>query len=310
MSRILGIGGTAYDMLAVIPHMPAWEEVEYIEEYEVQQGGMVATGIVAASRLGAKTEYIGALGDDPEAQFHIENFTRHNVLQEKVITYPGESSAITVVLVHAGTGRRSFIHYKGVNAKPRLDLQEFDFSEVSHLLLDGFFFDTAMEAAREARRLNITTVTDMSPRTRNPNLPEYLNLIDYPVLSELFLCPYTNIQNPLEAGKSIIQQGNKSLIVTCGEKGSYIITHEGTEHLPTYPIQMVDSTGAGDVFHGGFIFALWKGYSVSDSVRFASACAALNCTRIGGQKGIPDYIEVCNFLLQQNPGNKSWIKPA
>ncbi len=308
MSRILGVGGTAYDMLAVIPYMPAWEEVEYIEEYEVQQGGMVATGVVAASKLGAETEYIGALGDDPEAQFHIENFTANNVRQERVVIYPGESSAITVVLVHTSTGRRSFIHYKGVNAKPQLDMDSIDFTGVSHLLLDGFFFDTALYAAREARKLGITTITDMSPRTRNNKLIEYFNLIDYPVLSELFICPYTNIQNPLEAGKSLLQKGNKALIVTCGEKGSYIIRNDGTEHLPTYPVKLIDSTGAGDVFHGGFIFALWKGYEVSDSIRFASACAAINCTRIGGQKGIPSYTEVRNFLLQQDSSNKNWLK--
>ena len=307
MSKILGIGGTAYDMLAVIPYMPAWEEVEYIEEYEVQQGGMVATGIVTAGILGAQTEYIGAFGDDPEALFHKNNFTRNKVIQDRAIIFPGERSAITVVLVHSSTGRRSFIHYKGVNEKPDLGLGKIDFSGVSHLLLDGFFFNSAMQAAAQAREQGIITVTDLSPKNRHVKLREYLNLIDYPVLSELFICPYTNIPDALEAGKSLLQPGNKALIVTCGEKGSYIITSDGTDHVPTFPVKLIDSTGAGDVFHGGFIFALWKKYGLRESVLFASAGAALNCTKIGGQKGIPSYSEVCAFLKQQNPGNKNWL---
>ncbi|ORC37380.1 hypothetical protein B4O97_04095 [Marispirochaeta aestuarii] len=299
MKRILGLGGIAYDILSVIPNMPAWEEVEYIEEYQVQQGGMVATGLVTAAKLGADTEIISAIGNDTEGMSHLENFNRFGIKCDNVMISNENRSAVTLVLIHSSTGRRSFIHYKGVNGLSNLNINKINYENVSHMLFDGFFFETALKAAIKARKMNIVTVTDLSPKNRDPRLTEYLKYIDYPVLSELFLCSYTNISDPIEAGKSLLQNGNKALIVTCGEKGSYIIKKDGIENIPAYKVNVIDSTGAGDVFHGAFIFALWKGYDLKKTVRFANACAAINCQTVGGQKGIPTLEEVQEFTIKK-----------
>lgn len=308
MNRILGIGGVAYDMLSVVDNMPAWEDIEYIEKYEVQQGGMAATGIVTACKLGAQTEFIGAIGNDLQGQFQIDTFSTNGVKHDNIRIYENDISPLTIVLIHSVTGRRSFIHYKGVNTKPELDSVEIDLTGVSHILFDGFFFNTALEVAKRARELGIVSVTDMSQQNRNPKIMEYLSFIDYPVLSELFVCPYTNISDPLEAGKSLFQETNKALLVTCGSKGSYIITKDSIEHIPAFEIKPVDSTGAGDVFHGALIFSIWKGYGLKESVSFASACAALICEKIGGQIGIPSFEETKEFVLKHQPSANEWLR--
>jgi sulfofructose kinase len=305
--KILGVGAIVYDMLAVIPHMPAWEEVEYIEQYDIQQGGMAATGIVTASKLGAPTEIIGVVGNDFEGEFSLSNLEAHGVEVSRVARDKTSRSAITVALIHSSTGRRTFIHYKGVNERGSIEQTDINLTGISHILLDGFFFDTALQVAQKSRENDIITVTDLSPKNRNSRLKEYLNLIDYPILSELFVCPYTNINDSIEAAKSLLQDGNKALILTCGEKGAYIITSTDIVHVDSFDIDVVDSTGAGDVFHGGFIFGLWYGFDVYHAVIFASACSAITCTKVGGQSGIPNFTEVRDFIHRKSPNYVDWI---
>lgn len=308
MSRILGIGGVAYDMLAMIPHLPAWEEIEYIQEYQVQQGGMVATAMVAAAKLGGNTEYFGAVGDDLQGKFLLENFKINKVLHDRTLVINGGDSAFTIVLIHKGTGRRSFIHNKGIQIRSELTMDEIDLSGVSHVLFDGFYFNTAFRTAKKIRETGgIVSITDISPRNREKQLRDFLELIDYPILSELFVRPYTNISNALEAGKSLFSKKNKALLITCGDKGVHIITNEGTVFVPSFQVKLVDSTGAGDVFHGAFCFGMWKGYGLKEAAVFASAVAALKCTKIGGQKGIPNFQETRDFILQRSPECRDWL---
>lgn len=308
MRKILGIGGTAYDMLSMIDRIPTWEEIEYIDSYDVQQGGMVATALVAASRLGAEAEFIGGLGDDPQGDFMVKNFKKNGVSCDRVKIFPGKSSAFTIVLIQKNTGKRTFIHNKGIQLQPNLTEASIDLSETSHIIFDGFFFDTAMRIAAEARKLGIESATDISPRNRNPLLLDFLALIDYPILAELLVKPYTGLADPLEAGKKVFSKTNKALIITCSERGVYIITKDGTDHIPAFPVEAVDTTGAGDVFHGAFAFARYSGYDLKQSVLLSSAVSAVKCTKIGGQSGIPTYDEVKKFLIHRLPASAGWLK--
>ncbi len=307
MSAILSVGGLSYDMLVVIPEMPTWEAIEYVEEYQVQQGGMAATASVTASKLGADAEYIGGISDDLPGEFLKANFRKYHVQCDRIRVFEKENSPYTVVLIHKATSRRSFIHQKGVQERAELLKEDIDLTGVRFILFDGFYFETACRTAAQARQLGIVSVTDLSPRNRAPRIRDYLELIDYPILSELFLKSYLEINDPLEAGKRMYSKRNKALIVTCGDQGVYIITAAGSEHIPAFRIEPVDTTGAGDVFHGAFLFSLWKGYGVREAVLFSSAVSALKCTKIGGQSGIPDFDETRNFLLRHRPDCAAWL---
>jgi sulfofructose kinase len=307
MCEILGLGGVCYDMLTVISEMPLWEECQYIEKHQAQQGGMVATALVAASKLGAKTEYIGGISSDLPGEFLKNKFNQHHVKIDRIRVFENESSPFSTVLIHKGTGRRSFIHYKGVQAREELFSDDIDLSGIRFILFDGFYFNTATRVARQARDEGIISVTDISASNRNPKIMEYFSLIDYPVLSELFVKSYYKTEDPLEAGKKFYNKKNKAVLVTCGDRGVYIITNEGSEHIPAFKVKPVDTTGAGDVFHGAFLFSLWKGYGIRQATIFSSAVSALKCMRIGGQNGIPDFNETKAFITGRLPDAATWL---
>jgi sulfofructose kinase len=308
MCKLLAFGGLTCDILSVIPEMPSWEVTSYIEEYQMQQGGMAATAIVAASRLGAGTEYIGGISNDLQGEFLKDNFRKYHVKSDRVRVFENEISPFTIVLIDKATGRKTFLHKKGVQERAELFKDDLDLTGVRYILFDGFYFDTALRTAEQARKRGIVSVTDISPRNRNPKLLQYLGLIDYPILSELFVKSYFQTEDVLEAGKKLYTKNNKALLVTCGDRGVYVITDEGSEHIPAFKVKPLDTTGAGDVFHGAFLFSLWKGYPLHEAVLFSSAVSALKCTKIGGQSGIPDFNETKRFLIRQLPSCAGWLK--
>jgi len=301
------MGCIAYDMLAVIDTVPDWENLEYIQSYEVQQGGMAATAMVAASVLGADVEFLGSIGDDDEGEYHKRNFGKYGVKCDRVIVRKGEKSPFTFVLVEKGTGKRIFLHHKGVQDRDVLSDTDLDFGGARYVLLDGFYFQTALKMAAQARKQGLVTVTDTSMRNRQPRLLEYLDLIDYPVLSEVFAMNYSGIKDPLGAGKKLLQKNNKALIVTCSGEGLHIITHGGCSQVQAFKITPVDTTGAGDVFHGAFIFSLWKGFGLTEAATFSSAVSALKCTKMGGQSGIPTFEATKKFILENRPECSAWL---
>lgn len=307
MSELLALGGIACDMLAVIPDIPSWEELEYIEEYGMQQGGMAATAIVAASKLGADTEFIGGISDDLQGEFLKDNFKKYNVNIDRIRIFENEISPFSFVLIQKGTSKRAFIHKKGVQDRDEIFNEDIDLTGVRFILFDGFFLDTAIRTAKQAREKGIVSVTDISQKNRSPKLREYLDLIDYPILSELFVKSYMNTDDVVEAGKKLYSKNNKALLVTCGAKGAYIIAGNSVEFVPSFEVKPVDTTGAGDVFHGAFLFSLWKGYGLTEAVMFSSAVSAIKCTRMGGQNGIPNFNETKEFLLKEVPGSKEWL---
>jgi sulfofructose kinase len=307
MCEILGLGCVSYDMLSVIPEMPAWEAVEYIADYQVQQGGIAATATVAASKLGAPVEFIGGIAPGFQGEFLKDNFHKYGVNCERIRVLEDGTSQFTVVLIHQTTGRRTFVINKGVQDRTELFTDDLDLSGVRFMLFDGYYFDTTLRTARQARKAGIASITDLSQRNFHPRMREYLSLIDYPILPEIYVKAFCHLEDPLEAGKRIYHQDNKALIVTCGAQGAQIITGEGTAFVPAFKITPVDTTGAGDVFHGAFAFALWKGYGLREAVTFAGAVSALKCTKIGGQSGIPDFNETVKFITERRPECAAWL---
>jgi sulfofructose kinase len=307
MAEILGLGCVSYDMLSVIPEMPAWEAVEYIAEYQVQQGGIAATATVAASKLGAPVEFIGGIAPGFQGEFLKDNFRKYGVACDRIRVFEDGTSQFTVVLIHQASGRRSFIINKGVQDRTELFSGDLDLAGARFMLLDGYYFDTTLRIVGQARKEGVVTITDLSQRNFHPRMREYLSLVDYPILPEMYVKAFCNIDDPLEAGKRMYHPDNKALIVTCGDRGAQIITSEGTDFVPAFTVTPVDTTGAGDVFHGAFAFALWKGYGLREAVIFASAVSALKCTKMGGQSGIPDFEDAREFMLSRMPECAGWL---
>lgn len=301
MKKILGLGGVTTDQIGVVDHIPSSDEVIRLQEYRLQQGGMVATALVAAARLGAETEFLGVVGDDQNGRFALDRFAAEGVGTAGVRVVPGSISAFSFILVEKASGKRTIIHEPGVQRNRRLDDPPADpsvlLSGVGYLHLDGFWMDTAVALAEKAKEAGIPITLDIGQNQRDPKIETLLTLVDYVIPSLAFSRWYTQDEEGQGAAQALLRYGARAVIQTLGEQGAFVATREGQRFtVPAFPVQVVDTTGAGDSFHGGFLFALCRGYPLHEAVVFASAVAALKCTCLGGQAGLPSYPQVQRFL--------------
>jgi ribokinase len=165
-------------------------------------------------------------------------------------------------------------------------------SKVLHL--DGQFMPAAVQAARWAKDSGVKVCFDGNhPR---PGLDELLPLVDWLVVAETFLWAYTGHADPEQAARSLLSLGSEVLIVTQGEEGCHVWTADYSFLSPGFAVDAVDTTGAGDAFHGGFIYGRLQGWPLADVAVFANAVAALNCRTLGGRRGLPDLEEVRELI--------------
>lgn len=304
MAEILGLGGVSIDLIGRVSRIPAWDEIEYIAEHQKQQGGMVATAMTAVSRLGTDAEFIGGIGEDELGTYALQCFQKSGIHCERVQRFPGQSTAFTFVIVDEHSGKKAFLHYKGVQNNAELGTQHIDLSGVRFLHLDGFWFDTALRVARQAKQHGITITLDISPNNKHPQIRELFQVADYMIPSYMFAQRFTGEHDPFLAAQHLLQYGAKAVIITQGEEGCFLRTPEETYHLPAFTVPVIDTTGAGDTFHGAFLVGLHRGYDLRKTVIFASAVAALKCTKLGGQAGIPTFEETQQFLQKQGYGQE------
>ena len=294
---ILGIGGVCIDHLAVVPRMPDWDEIEHISRHMMQQGGMVATAMVAAARLGEKIEYLGGVGNDAAGHYALETFKKGHVGTARVKVFDNEDTAFSLVLVHEKSGKRTILHSRGVQKKLSLEVPVFDLSDVAFLHLDGYWFETALNFAKAARLQGIPVSLDPSSKLlHRVEAESLLPYVDYMIPSAAFARQFSGKENLFEAAQHFLTYGARTVIITNGKDGCFISTPAEHFHLPAFNVPVVDTTGAGDTFHGAFLAGLNKGYALRQVLRFASAAAALKCTKLGGQSGIPTLMEIRDFL--------------
>ena len=304
MRKILGLGGVTTDQIGLVDHIPGSDEVIRLQDYRVEQGGMVATALVAAARLGAQTEFLGAVGDDANGSRALERFAAQGVATPRVRVLAGAVSAFSFILVDSRSGKRTIIHEPGVQRNHALELSKQDYKALlegaGYLHLDGFWMDTAIELAETARQMQIPVTLDIGQNQRDPKIEALLSLADYVIPSLPFARRFTKQERVEQAAEVLLGYGAKGVIQTVGERGVFVIVKEGRSfNVPAFAVQVVDTTGAGDSFHGGFLFALSRDYPLKEAVVFASAVAALKCTKLGGQSGLPTLPQVRALLAER-----------
>lgn len=201
-----------------------------------------------------------------------------------------------MVLVEAGTGRRSILCYR---AAGELVLDEADRTYISsarYLHLDGHHMSAAITAARWARADGVKVSFDANrPR---PRLDELLPLVDVLIASERFPPAYTGQRDQVRAGRSLLELGPETVVITLGAEGCLCLWGDQVIPVPAFQVDVVDTTGAGDAFHGAFLYGLLQGWDLKRTAIFANAVAAINCTRLGGRAGLPTLAEVEAFLSE------------
>jgi ribokinase len=294
--KITGLGYCSIDYLCTVPRIPQDDKVQAHETME-QGGGPVATAICAAARLGAKTSFISAVGDDSRGQSILKGLALEGVDTTGIKLRIGAESPVAFCWIKDNTGHRSIVWSHG-SIKPLLP-EEVNVALVrdSGLLhLDGHHTDAAIYAAKIAHVSRTAVMLDAG--TMVPRIDELLALADIVIASKKFSERFTGKKNAETAMKTMFTKNTKFAAVTLGAKGSIGFDGRTIYHQPSFPVEVVDTTGAGDVFHGAFAYRYATGGDWQACLRFATAVAALKCTKLGGRTGIPTLAETELFLQE------------
>ena len=297
--HVTGIGQCSLDYLGLVDVYPHADTKKEVLTWQEEGGGPVATALVALERLGISCSFYGITGDD-EAGRKIRQLLVDEGIDVKGLLQRKESSSqLAFIAVEKDTGRRTIFWKRpsGKALQPE-DLDE-DFLIGSDLLLiDGLMLDVSLAAVKKAAELNIPVMLDAG--SARPGMPELAGCCDYVVASEVFAEGLGWELTPQALLKKYDSLGARALTITLGERGSITAADGRIIRMPAFKVEAVDTTGAGDVFHAGYIFGLLHGWDLERVVRFASAVAAIKCRQMGGRQGIPRMDEVMQFLQGQS----------
>jgi sulfofructose kinase len=294
---ITGIGQCSWDMLAQVASYPDRDTKEEVLYWEEQGGGPVATALVTAARYGYDCRFCGVVGDDPVGE-KIRRALRDEGIDVAGLMVRRDATSQNAFIVIEKAGGKRTIFWKRPSG-PELLPQELPVAYLDgarFLLLDGLMAEASLHAAREARDRGIPVMLDAG-RMR-PGMLELAGISDYLVAAEQFARDLGWTGDPHRFAGEAAQLGAKVVTVTLGEQGSITWHEEGTIRMPAFPVDVVDTTGAGDVFHGAYACGVLWGWPLRDTLAFASAAAALKCRTIGGRAGIPSVGEVLAFLAE------------
>ena len=296
------LGLNSIDYVALVPEFPGRNAKQRLDEFVRRPGGQMATAAAVCARLGWRARYIGSFGDDELAEIGRASLTGEGVDVSGAWNVPGATSQFAVVIVDRTTGERTVLW----NRHPGLKIAP---SQVSReavtmgrmLLVDCHETAAATQAARFAREAGIPTVVDVE-KVRN-GIHELLSSIDAIIAAEPFPPALTGYTEHGKALAAMAAEFKAPLVaVTLGEEGSLALCGGREFRTPAFPVDCVDSTGAGDAFHGGFVAACLRteGGDVESIMAYANAVAALNCRGLGARGGMPDAGEVQAMLMARS----------
>ncbi len=291
----LGFGICAADYLCLVPEYPKLDEKTETVQFSKQGGGPVATALVTLARMNYQTAFIGKIGSDFNGQFVIEQFAEEGVNTSGIIIDNTMPTNQAFIWIDKKSGKKSIV-LNGNLYRPVLE-DEINFDHVNsikYLLVDGRDTAGTFKAINWAKNLGAKIVLDAgSPRT---STEELLKSVDYPIVSQSFCHNYLKTRDYQKGVKKLLAYGVTAAVITCGADGCYGGDKSGIYYQEPFNIDVVDTTGAGDVFHGAFITGLLRNWGLPKILKFASATAALKCTKLGGREGIPDFSTVKSYL--------------
>jgi sulfofructose kinase len=294
---VVGVGINATDTIIRLPHFPVLDSKVELLSSEVRPGGQVASAIVACRRWGLSARYVGKIGDDEAGKLQAEEMKREGVDAHWIVS-PGCLSQSSYILVDEETGERTVLWKRD----PKIALQPGDLkrewiSGARALLVDGHDTEAALEAARWAREENIPVTGDFD--NRYPGVEALLHYVDFIVTSKDFPQRLTGEGNLLKSLPMIFKEFKCHLIAaTLGRLGVLAWNGENFSLCTGFTVNAIDTTGAGDIFHGAFLCGLARGWEIEDTLEFSCAGAALNCMASGARGGIQPQ-EVIQQLRHQ-----------
>lgn len=296
---VVTVGLNSIDLVAVVEHYPASNSKQRLESYSKRPGGQMATAAAVCARLGWRARYIGAFGSDDLAVMGRQSLTAEGVDVSAAWDVPNATSQFAVIIVDASTGERTVLWNRHPGLKMRA--AQIDTAAATSgriLLVDCHETPAATQAARVARAAGIPTVVDVE-KVRD-GIHDLLGHIDCILAAQAFPEALTGIGDPGRALAAIAAEYHAPLVaVTLGEEGSLALCGGREIRTPAFRVTCVDSTGAGDAFHGGFVAGCLRNpdADLEDVLTYANAVAALNCRALGARGGLPTPAEVDAMLL-------------
>jgi sulfofructose kinase len=292
---VVGVGLNATDTLLRVPHFPAFggKAPFHGEQYSV--GGQVASAVVTCAKLGLKTKYIGTVGNDERGRLQLQSLRDAGIDISHVYERDCPNQSAYIIIDEATGERTVFWHFADGLALSPDEIGEEHITCASLLHIDGHHTAAVERAARIAKASGIPVTVDVD--TIYAGFDQVLPYVDYLVASSEFPGRWTGIEDPFHALETIRKRfGMKVAAMTLGAHGALALSENGFVYSPAFVVNCVDTTGAGDVFHGAFCYAVLQQMPMAEALGFSNAMAALNCTAVGARGGIANLEEARHLL--------------
>lgn len=283
---VVGLGLNATDTVLIVREFPALGGKERLASIERQAGGQVATALVTCHRLGLCTRYIGKVGDDEGGRFQLASLRREGLDLRYVRVVRNTPNQLAYIIVDQKTGERTVFWDRDARlAVLPSELAAEAIRSTKVLLIDGCDVEAALQAARWAREAGALVVADLD--TVYKKVETLFPYIDYLIASAHFLPAVTGRDDPFRVLEYTAREyGVPAPGMTLGRDGALVYWQGRFHYSPGFVVETLDTTGAGDVFHGAFIYGLIAGWEMGRILDFSNAMAALNSTKLGARGGI------------------------
>ena len=290
---VVGVGLNSTDTLLIVPHFPAYAGKAPFHQEIVAPGGQVASALAACSRLGLRTTYIGAVGDDERGRIQLESLAQAGIDAAGVQRRANCATQSAYIIVDSATGERTVFwrHDDCLRIDPdQIAPEQIACGRLLHI--DGHDTLAVARAAAIARAHGIPVTVDVD--TIYHGFERVLPNVDYLVASSEFPAAWTGERDPFKALETLQNEYHMRVAaMTLGAHGALARENGRFCYAPAFVVNAVDTTGAGDVFHGAFCYAVLQGMPMRQALDFSNAMAALNCTALGARGGIrgPEEIQ-------------------
>ena len=283
--QVIGFGENAVDQVCKVPEFPRHDTKVQMEKMLMLGGGTIATACSVCARYGLKTRYVGRVGDDENGEFARRELTTEP-MDLAIEVVPMASSHFSLIIVDRPTGGRTILWERDprlLYAEGELNPKALLEGQIMHL--DGNDVLASIQAATWARKSGMRVFLDVDKV--QDDVEQLLSLVDFAIPSVEFVKNFSGREDWAE-GLRIVNEHCRGLVaVTLGELGSAVLWEDEIHQFRAFPIKTVDSTGAGDVFHGAFIYGMVQGWPLGRCMRFSNAAGGLACTRLGARSAIP-----------------------
>lgn len=292
MKKILCVGHSACDITYLMKEYPIENKKYKVNETKIMGGGPTGNASYLLGKYKEKVSYITTLGNDPYGQLIVAELNSMNIDLKNSLIQNDYHTPCSMIITNTSNGSRTILNHRNKNIIP----ENYNINYIKNpefILFDGHEIELARLALKEFK--NSVTVLDAGSY-KNETV-ELASKVDYLICSEDFASGYAKVEkltldNYKEVFSHLEKLNNKTIIITLGEKGCLYKKNNDLYIHPAFNTKAVDTTGAGDIFHGAFVYALSNNFDFIKTIKFSSACASLSVEKIGGRESIPELNDI------------------